>query len=95
MTMCLMERKNNMVIRRQRETGKAAHFGFFSMIALVAVAITVILAVDAAATYQRTVMHYTAASTGTVGGAAPISVMAAGNMASSCASVVDGGGSAR
>ena len=95
MTMFLMEKKNNMVMRRQRETGKAAHLGFCSMIALVAVAITVILAVDAAATYQRTVMHYTATGTGTVGGAAPVSVMAAGNMASSCVSVVNGGGSAR
>ena len=84
-----------MVIRRQMETGKAAHLGFCSMIALVAVAITVSLAVNAAATYQRTVAHYTAAGTGTVGGAAPVSVTAASNMASSGVSVVDGGGSAR
>ena len=84
-----------MVKRRKMETGQAAHLVFCSMIALEVVASTVILAVDAAATYQRTVMHYTAAGTGTVGGAAPVSVMAAGNMASSCVPVVDGGGSAR
>ena len=84
-----------MVTRRQIDTGQAAHFGVCSMIALVAVAITVTLAVDAAATTRRTVMHYTAAGTGTVGGAAPVSVTAASNMASSGVSVVDGGGSAR
>ena len=71
-----------MVKRRKMETGQAAHPGLCFMIALEVVASTVTLAVDAA-------FHMAAF------GVAPVSAMAAGNTASSGASVVDGGGSAR
>ena len=82
MTMFLMERKNNKVKRRKRETGQAAHPGFCFLIALEMAASTVTLVVNAA-------FHVAAF------GVAPVSAMAADNTASSGAPVVDGGGSAR